>query len=278
VGYLQVGFSLEPTNEAIHRATRASALVTLAGLGLGAILALWLSASVSRPILSLAQAAWAIGQGKLDTRVPSERRDELGLLAESINRMAENLSITTVSKSSVEHILASMAGSVLVLARDATIQRTNQATLHLLGYQAGELIGKPFSLVCANALFPDPGNEEAFETGLAVQGDVIYMAKDGRKIPMAFSASILREDHGQIHGFVCVAQDITERKQALEALAERERGSTALQYYPGAGRQPGRGPYPQADRGECREPVGVRCLGDLHHDDPRRPHLPPGST
>jgi signal transduction histidine kinase len=61
----------------------AAALILLAGIGI--------STRLSRPIANLAAAAAAIGAGNFTVRVPVDRQDELGLLAQSMNQMAENL-------------------------------------------------------------------------------------------------------------------------------------------------------------------------------------------
>ncbi len=105
IGYLSVGFSLDPAYQILHDTTRTSLSLTLVCLGIGAILAFLLSAGISRPIAQLVHAAREIGSGRLDTRVAITRGDELGLLAESINQMAISLSKITVSKSYVESTL-----------------------------------------------------------------------------------------------------------------------------------------------------------------------------
>ncbi len=61
----------------------SAVLILLAGLGI--------SSRLSRPIATLAAAAAAIGAGNFNVRVPVGRDDELGLLAQSMNQMAENL-------------------------------------------------------------------------------------------------------------------------------------------------------------------------------------------
>jgi len=40
-----------------------------------------------------------------------------------------------------------------------------------------------------------------------------YIAKDGRRIPVSFSSSVMRTDEGAVAAIVCVAQDITDRKR-----------------------------------------------------------------
>jgi two-component system, NtrC family, nitrogen regulation sensor histidine kinase NtrY len=63
------------------------------GLGiLVAVLAsLWFGARVTRPVVSLAEAAHRVAAGDLATKVEVESNDELGELAASFNRMTEDL-------------------------------------------------------------------------------------------------------------------------------------------------------------------------------------------
>ena len=56
----------------------------------------------------------------------------------------------------------------------------------------------------------------------------VYVASDGRRIPVSFSSSLMRGDGGGIQGIVCAAQDITERKQWEEELeAAKEAAESA---------------------------------------------------
>jgi signal transduction histidine kinase len=61
--------------------------LVLAGVGaLAAVLALtvWLARRIFRPVARLAQAAARLGRGDLDARIPIETRDELGVLAQTL--------------------------------------------------------------------------------------------------------------------------------------------------------------------------------------------------
>jgi signal transduction histidine kinase len=55
---------------------------------------------------------------------------------------------------------------------------------------------------------------------------MLYADRDGRKIPVSFSGSVILDERGEVEGIVCVAKDITERKRAEEAL---EVANTQLQ-------------------------------------------------
>jgi len=48
--------------------------------------------------------------------------------------------------------------------------------------------------------------------------EVFYLAKDGEKIPVLFSGAMMSDDDGEIRGYVCVAQNITELKRLEEQL------------------------------------------------------------
>ncbi len=67
----------------------------LTGLGVFLIVLLLLSwplaNHMARPLRKMASAATALGKGDLSVRIPIQRRDEIGQLADSFNSMAENL-------------------------------------------------------------------------------------------------------------------------------------------------------------------------------------------
>ena len=79
-------------------------LLMMVGFGIlvGGGAALLLAKRIVRPILDVAAGAEAIGSGRLDHRVAIESDDEIGQLADSINRMAED-------RQQTEEVLREMA-------------------------------------------------------------------------------------------------------------------------------------------------------------------------
>jgi PAS domain S-box-containing protein len=63
-------------------------LAVLAAIAFAVIIALVLNNSITRKVVQLSQAARALQQGRLDTRVDIQRGDELGALADTFNSMA----------------------------------------------------------------------------------------------------------------------------------------------------------------------------------------------
>jgi two-component system, NtrC family, nitrogen regulation sensor histidine kinase NtrY len=66
-------------------------LVGGAGIFVAVLASLWFAARVTRPVVSLAEAARRVAAGDLNAKVEVESSDELGELAASFNRMTEDL-------------------------------------------------------------------------------------------------------------------------------------------------------------------------------------------
>jgi two-component system sensor histidine kinase/response regulator len=171
---------------------------------------------VVAPIRSLSSFAARVAQGDFEHKLkaPSSARDEVDDLVISFNEMTEGLIKTTVSKGFVENIIRSMNDTLIIVAKDGTIRKVNQATLRLLGYDDDELIGSPFDLVLGAASGDGSITEMLIQDGFVSDTEKIYCAKHGTKIPMLFSSSVMRDEEGKFEGLVCVAQDITRRKRA----------------------------------------------------------------
>ena len=176
-----------------------------------------------------------IASGNLEAReTRSEKRDGLDAVIEGLNMLAEELLMTTVSKDYVDSIIKSMVDSLIVVNPDATIRTVNQATLNLLGYEEKEVIGKNIAVITSKEeVYRGSGIEELIKNGFIQAVEKTYLTKDGRKIPVLFSGAVMRDEKGDIQGIVCVAQDITERKQAEEliekSLKEKEKLIAELQ-------------------------------------------------
>jgi len=143
VGYLQVGFSLDRATQVIRETTMTSFYITLIFLGIGAILAYILATSFSRPISSMLRASKEIGEGKLDTRLPISRSDELGMLAMSFNHMTESLARMSkaqqqrVAELSILHSIGQVISSTLDL--DHLIDMALVAVKENLGYDRAKV-------------------------------------------------------------------------------------------------------------------------------------------
>lgn len=91
LGILLVGNTRRPYVELRNRIRSAALLAGSVGIVLAILFSGWASSRVTRPVEQLAEAAREVAAGNWNTRVPVDSSDELGALAESFNRMTEEL-------------------------------------------------------------------------------------------------------------------------------------------------------------------------------------------
>lgn len=163
-----------------------------------------------------------------------EGENILDAVSLAANMLNEELRASTVSKAYVDNIIESMVEPLIVVERDSTIRVANRAALRLSGYAAEDLIGQPLGLLFDEANFDRRLIDGIRRHGALSGVEKTLLTSARQAVPVAFSASAVSgaADAGQ--GIVCVMRDITDRKQAEEALrrniAQEEiiRAQTAL--------------------------------------------------
>jgi len=219
VGHLAVGYKKEHIENIVSQIIRTILIVIIILIILSVILSFLLSKLIVRPIKELSRGMEDVGRGNLSYEIKIDSKDEIGALASSFNRMTGDLQKITVSKDYVDNIIKSMNDTLIVVAPDSSIQTINDATCKLLGYEEKELIGQPIKVIFEEGL-PHNGTvmDNVFTNGFVSNVEKTYLTKDGRKIPVLFSASVMHGIDCNLHGIVCAATDITERKRAEESL------------------------------------------------------------
>lgn len=114
--------------------------------------------------------------------------------------------------------------------RSGTILAWNGAAERLFGYTEKEILGKSVSL-----LIPPEGQSE-FELLLArieageptSRRNTTRLHKDGRRVPVAITASAVRDALGKLIGKVVVARDLTEKEQRDAELRKKDALCRAL--------------------------------------------------
>lgn len=211
-------------NAQLDRTGTILGIATVAAFILSLLLVWYLYKSIASPLSDLAMAAQKIGQGNLDERIEVKSKDEIGQLGEEFNRMTENLSRTTVSKNFMDDIIESMAEALIVTDENNRIQRINSATSRMLDYTEEELKGKSFSYILddeTSEVLVGLKPEETFE-----DFETFYITGEGEAVPVSFSRSVIHGGSGEVRGLVCVASDISQRKEAekqiRKSLKEKE--------------------------------------------------------
>ncbi len=211
--------AIEADNKLANQQASEAIYINIAGV-IGVVLianliGLILAANIARPIAKIKQVASQLGQGKLDVKVDIKSTDEIGVLAEAFNQMVDNLKRTTVSKYYVDNIIRSMMDALIVLSPDAKIKTFNFAALLLLEYEDEELADKSIDIIFAEQdFFKQFENQTLMINSFIGRKETTLLTKNGKQIPVSFAASIMRDSDGKIQGIVCLAQDISKRKQS----------------------------------------------------------------
>ena len=194
---------------------------------LASMLGLVVSKNITSTISKLKHATKDISKGEFATKIGIKSNDEIGELADSFEKMAQDLQKSREkilkSKEFTDNIISSMINTLVVLSPDGIIQTVNQTICSLLGYQRKELVGQNASMFfCKDLSSGGMDIQEIIEKGFIYNREKIYLTKVGRKIHVLFSGSALKNSKGEVQGIVCIAQDLTEHKKAEEALKESE--------------------------------------------------------
>ena len=225
IGKVTIGLSMyKIRHEVVRTVVFVVALSLSVAITLGIVLFVFSRKIILTPITILAAAAARLAKGDLSTQVTLRTTGEMKLLFDSFNRMANNLEKTTVSRNYMNNLFRSMIDTLVVVSPEGTIRDCNTAICALLGHEENDLIGKPMETIFAKgAAGGGPTIEEVRETGAIRNRELDYAGRDGRSIPMLFSASPMYDESGRFEGVACVAQDITERKRAEEERRTLER-------------------------------------------------------
>jgi signal transduction histidine kinase len=166
VAYLHIGFSLQRAYDNLRHASLAGLVVTLICLIVSFSLAVFVATSFSRPILSIVDAAKQIEKGNLKIRLNVNRNDELGVLANAINEMAEALSTQQREVSQAQDALVQKAEE---------LNRSNKE-LEQFAYVASHDLQEPLRMIASyvqllGRRYRDKLDAEAAEyIGFAVNG------------------------------------------------------------------------------------------------------------
>ena len=136
----------QPLEEAfapLYASMRRTAVLLLVGLGIAVLASLGLARKLVTPIQALQAGAAQITAGQLDIEIAPSSRDELGLLAESFNRMAASLK---ESRASLERKVVETT-TLYEISQEITAQVALEPTLHLIADRARQLLHTDASML-----------------------------------------------------------------------------------------------------------------------------------
>ena len=204
-----------PITEVQREVSQIRSLIASVG-GLTAMIVLWLAWSLARrvamPLSELNEGAERIAAGEMGHKVYLDRRDEVGQLAASFNRMSERLSeqFTQIEedRSQLRAVLGSMMEGVIAISADQQILFANERAGQLLGFpveQAGKR--KVWEVVRQHAVLERLQNN--IDEGKESAASIEFTGPNGRSLLM-HTARLPGEP---VRGTVLVFHDLTELRR-----------------------------------------------------------------
>ncbi len=154
-----------------------------------------------------------------------EKERELNKILET--RVAERTAELAREKRRMENIYEHMGEALLMLDMKGLVTSVNPAACRMLNYDHDALIGMNIGDVFEEE---DAEQAEAFfgtwlealiMAGALERIDASFIAKDGRRVPILFSRTALRDDEDNVCGIICIAKDMTGYvKEGHKATAE----------------------------------------------------------
>lgn len=126
-------------------------------------------------------------------------------------------------------LIAETHEAIIYASRDGIIRLWNGGAEEMFGWSAGEAIGKALDIIVPEK-HREPhwtGWDRVMDTGVTKYGSeplkVPGIKKDGAKISLEFSITILKDDDGEIEGVAAFLRDVSAEWKEKKALHIRLR-------------------------------------------------------
>ena len=188
---------------------RILAVVGLCALLCGAVIFVVVQAQ-NRRLQALKQQVRRLSQADFGEPLEVGKNDDVGALVNQFNKLREDLQRTTVSRDYVDRILSGMNEAIIVTDADGVIARVNDATVRMLGYDEGDLIGRDIDTIVDSTR----SGKLQLHTQGSVPDEAMLLTKSGTSLPVSYTGSLVEKTDDQPGAQIFAAQNITERRKA----------------------------------------------------------------
>ncbi len=224
-------------------ATQTVIIAAVAAALFALLIAIGLNRSITHNILRLTSAASALRAGNLAVRTHVTSGDELGHLAYTLDSMAAQLQETLdkerearqeaeIARQQEAYQRSELARSerkyralfeqsrdaIFIVSRSGEFIALNQAALDLFGYTLDEITQMRVQDLYANSSQHLLFQEAIEKNGAVTDYENRLRTKEGSERICLVTASLVRLEDGSVMGYQGIIRDITERRQAEQAL------------------------------------------------------------
>ncbi|MBT2969217.1 MAG: histidine kinase [gamma proteobacterium symbiont of Ctena orbiculata] len=151
-----------------------------------------------------------------------EKERELNKILEQ--KVAERTAELAAAKQHLENILTYMGEALLVLNPEGEIESANPAACRMLDYSEADLLEMSIGDVFEEEAEEQAGAffgtwlEALIRTGALSRIEASFIAKDGRRVPILFSRTAVKDSAGNISHIICIAKDMTGYIRDMDAV------------------------------------------------------------
>ena len=178
-----------------------------------ALISLYVSSRITKPIIEMEQIARDFAKGQFEYRLPPYSA-ELGTLAESLNQMArqldERIKTITRQRNELEAILSSMVEGVIAVDSGRHLVSVNRAASELLGIDSETAYGHNIEEVIRDVELLD-FVRKTLDSDNPVEAEML-LQKEGERYFQLHGAS-LSDTRGNRSGAVIVLTDMTRMRR-----------------------------------------------------------------
>ena len=199
--------------------------IIVTALVLAAVVYLWIAfyLAVMRTVSSLEAASQRMVSGDMASEIQLDNRDELGQIVKAFNGIASALVSASAYRQAV---VDNAADGILTTDEKGNIDSFNPAAARIFGYGAHEVMGKKLSMlvpIANDEMFAAFGSQ-GFSTS-SKRREAEGWRKDGSAFPL--DLAVTDTALGGKHVFIALLRDITELKQAEEAMRQAKETAEA---------------------------------------------------
>ncbi|MDY7000152.1 MAG: methyl-accepting chemotaxis protein [Thermodesulfobacteriota bacterium] len=191
-------------------------LLTFLSLGLGLVLALGITRSITRPLAGIVEVSEAIAQGDLSRSIEYQDKDEVGMLAESLRTMLSGV----IGEG--QSIKSGIVLPMFIADKNGMITYANQPAADMCRLPLGEVVGRPVSQAMPSINDVTAKEvDKCLKTGDPTQAEQQY-EHNGTVVSFLGMISPLRSLEGEIIGAMGLSTDITAQKEQMKHIEEQQ--------------------------------------------------------
>ena len=213
IGGIVLESKIEAVYDQITDITWIFLRASLIAIILSSILANMVSKALTDPIKEMQIKAKAIGEGDYSGEVTIYGTDELGLLADNINELSDEVERgqrrIESERRRLDGVLSNMSEGIIATNRHGVIDIVNNMAVNMLNHSKNDIIGQ--EILTLLKIDKDLNLQTLVEKndGILVHFD----GKNDEETILRASFSLIQTETGFVSGVVCVLRDVTEEER-----------------------------------------------------------------